>query len=184
MSLQIPHWNSQKQLTAGVLGQQQRNWLFDNGSLTRNLRRHCDNEVSLELLSQCRDRPFIDEQQAMDIAPKHSAMVRQVRLFCHGQPMIFARSVIPLLSLSGAGGRLMHLGNRPLADLLFANRGTRRSKMQFAQLRAGNPLYSLAVNALGKHPFLWARRTYFIYENKPLLVCEVFSPRLLQDSAV
>lgn len=178
MSFHIPHWRLRRQLTSATLPASLRHWLFETGSLTRKLRGHCRQGFGLELLGQSRRSLMRDEGTALGIAARHLAIVRQVRLFCDGQPMVFARSVIPLNSLTGDARRLDGLGARPLADLLFSDRRTQRTAMEFTRLKKSHRLYKLAASALdiGHEP--WARRTLFRFADQPLLVCEVFSPNL------
>jgi chorismate--pyruvate lyase len=135
----------------------------------------------LDLISQNHAKPYRDESDIMSLKQGEQSLVRQVRLRCGDQVQIFARSVIPLKTLHGKAQRLRHLGKRPLAELLYTTRSTQRLHMQYGLLKPDTPLYKLASDSLNIKSHLWARRSVFIYENSPLLVCEVFSPRLLQQ---
>lgn len=105
------------------------------------------------------------------------ALIRQVQLLCAGQPWVFARTVIPVRTLSGRGRRLAHLGNRPLGAMLFADSRVQRGRLQVARLTPGNAVFASAVNGLMKVPDdIWGRRSVFHYAGRPLLVSEIFLP--------
>jgi chorismate--pyruvate lyase len=109
------------------------------------------------------------------MAPHALALVREVELCCGEQPWVFARSLIPLQSLQGAGRRLQFLGDRPLGSLLFSDPKATRGPMEFARLLPGHCLYEKALANRAQRPAqLWGRRTLFFFAGKPLLVNEVF----------
>lgn len=178
MRYHTPHWCSYKQLSQTGLPAHTADWLFEKGSLTRRLREHCSDGFELELKSLRYGLPQQDEAQTMAMRRKRRVMIREVCLHCDRQPAIYARSVIPLKTLQGPSSKLAHLGNRPLADLLFTDRRTRRSVMQFARLDRRHRLYHGAHGTFGDGRVLWARRTIFTYAGQNLLVNEVFSPEL------
>ncbi len=154
-------------------------WLCEGRSLTRRLKRYCTEPFSLEVISQGWERPLEDERRALQLRLGRLALVRQVRLLCGKRPLIFARSVIPILTLRGASQRLSRLGSRPLADLLFTDQKVRRGDMEFTLIRPGSTLHGLTSQALGiQAAEFWGRRSLFRFKHKPLLVSEMFSPEL------
>lgn len=156
-----------------------RRWLQEQRSLTRRLERHCQTRFRLRLLGQSRRRPLLDEREALDMRRGRVGLIRRVQLLCGEEPMVFARSVIPLGTLTGANGRLARLGTRPLADILFAGQVMQRLDMAFALLRTGESLHQQAADALSSGDGdLWARRSLFLLNRRPLLVTEVFSPEI------
>lgn len=157
-------------------------WLFETGSLTRRLRRHCDGGFRLRLQSLRHARPRNDEAMILELPPGQRALLREVYLLCGERIAVYARSVIPLDTLRGATARLAHLGPRPLADVLFANRKMQRGPMQFALLTQGHALHGPAGRGFGTAVPLWARRTVFSAGSKRLLVAEVFAPWLSTEA--
>lgn len=112
------------------------------------------------------------------------AVVRMVYLLCDGKPWVFARTVIPLRTLSGPQRRLTHLGSKPLGELLFADKTMRRGEVEVARLAAGSPVFSMAAQALKQKPGeIWGRRSVFYLQGKPLLVSEMFLPDLLENES-
>lgn len=155
-------------------------WLFDTGSLTRRLRAACAERgqaFAVEVLRTGRARLLNDEAAALGCRRSGYAWVREVLLRAGGEPWVFARTVVPLRSLRGAGRSLTRLGARPLGELLFADPQVRRGPLQVARLDLRRPLYRRAcVPCADVGVALWARRSVFHIGGRPLLVCELFLP--------
>lgn len=156
-----------------------REWIFDPGSLTLRLQRACAGKgiFSVRLLTQHYQRPLRDERRLLGMQDHELALVRQVQLLCAGQPWVFARTVVPLHTLTGRGRRLSSLGNRPLGAMLFADKSVCRSRLQVARLTAGDSIFDSATQGFEKIPVeIWGRRSLFHYAGRPLLVNEIFLP--------
>jgi len=143
-----------------------RRWLLDSGSLTQRLVTASRGHFSVEVLRQGLYRPSRSEARALGLPPRRLALIREVQLRGAGVPWVYARSVFPVTTLSGAEQRLSCIGNRPLGALLFRDPSMRREPLQIGELR------------LQDGTRLWARRSVFRLAGKPLLVCEVFLPAL------
>lgn len=171
-----PVWRRREQL----LGELPpiRDWLFDNGSLTRGLQRACENGgFRVEVLDQRWQRPQLNERRRLAMPARQLALVRQVYLYCGDQPCVYARTIIPRETLSGAQRHLAVLGNRPLGAVLFADPCMHREPMEFARLQAGDRLFAAAVQRLPQPPgVIWGRRSVFYLAARPLLVNEIFLP--------
>ena len=102
----------------------------------------------------------------MAIADRQRALGREVLLYGAGQPWIYARSIMPLKTLTGRLKKLAQLNNQPLGELLFKDPTMRRETVQFAHF---DPISSSETS-------VWGRRSVFRLDNKPLLVAEVFLP--------
>ncbi len=103
--------------------------------------------------------------------------VRNVVLIGGGQPRVFAHSVLPRADLRGGWNGITRLGVRPLGEALFTNPRIRRLGLTIRRLDARHPLYRAAQRHTGltaRH--LWARRSVFCLNGRPLLVTEVFLP--------
>jgi chorismate--pyruvate lyase len=103
------------------------------------------------------------------------ALVREVLLFGRGVPWVYARSGIPMQTLTGRLRKLRHLDNRPLGALLFSDPTMSREPLEWAKI----PAYS-SSSLTSKLPVydqpIWGRRSVFRLSAKPLLVCEMFLP--------
>jgi chorismate--pyruvate lyase len=152
-------------------------WLLDRASLTLRLQQLCPGGFRVQVLSQVRGTPRLDEAQVLGMRPRDIAIVRQVRLLCGGTPWVYARTVIPVTSLRGKLQRLAGLGTRPLGGMLFADPGMRRGIVELAELLPGHAVYAAATGHLRQRPAaIWGRRSVFRMSGKPLLVSELFLP--------
>lgn len=174
-----PRWRSHRRWLRQCVPDALRVWLLDNGSLTDRLKHCCQGRFSVRVLHESWRRPQLDEARALDMPVTALAWVRQVQLLCDGIPWVFARTVVPVTTLSGAQRRLAHLGNRPLGAYLFADPGMQRSPVQLARITCGSALFDDAVQGLSHKPHaIWGRRSVFRVGGKPLLVSEIFLPAI------
>lgn len=150
-------------------------WLFNTSSLTKRLLQRCPNDFSVKVLFQAIKKPTLDESRTLSIGSGKSALIREVLLYCGKKAVVYARTVIPMPTLTGAQICYANLGNRPLGAMLFSDRSMRRDKVEVSLLSPGDPLYE---NTLCLDESVWGRRSVFRVGGKPLLVCEFFLPAL------
>lgn len=154
-----------------------RPWLLDRASLTRRLQEHCPGRFAVEVLAQGWRRPMRNEVLALGTRRTTRALVREVRLLCHGEPLVFARTVIPAATLQGRRRRLGRLGSRPLGAVLFADPSMRRGELELSCMGPGQRLFDTATRGLAARPqAIWGRRSLFFLGERPLLVQEIFLP--------
>ncbi|MCL5668481.1 MAG: chorismate lyase [Gammaproteobacteria bacterium] len=150
-------------------------WLFDSASLTRRLLEVCDGTFEVRVLRQGWQRALAEESCELELRAGAPVFVREVYLLCHGEPWVFARTVIPRATLSGKYRRLTRLGNRSLGAVLFADRTMRRGELEIACLTRGQALFEGAARHLAAKPqSIWGRRSVFQLSGKPLLLSEIF----------
>lgn len=172
--LKVPHSSSPAPLwqrqadTDTVLA----DWLFDQGSLTRRLTRLSDEQFSVTPLFQAW-QPLRDEEcDALGVGRGSEGWVREVYLSGHGQPWVFARSVVARQALAASDLALEGLGNRSLGELLFCDQAFVRQPIEVCHYPA--PWLPAEQRASG----LWARRSRFDRGPLAVLVAEVFLPPL------
>ncbi len=172
-------WYQPSVITTGQIEEQAISWLNDQSSLTQRLRQHCPGKFSVRVLSQQWLNANVDEARLLGISQRQRVLVRQVQLLCDRVVLVYARSLIPLKTLSGKHRRLGRLGNKPLGEYLFANSTLRRTQQQIALITDNDPLFDIARggNKL-KCNEIWGRRSLFKIDQKPLLVSEFFLPAL------
>lgn len=153
-------------------------WLREPGSLTARLKRR--GAFRIELLGQSLCHANRDECAALGIRPRTPCWVREVALYCAGEPVIFAHTVLPAAPRGVLGRWFARLGTRSLGSLLFAHPGFVRGKLAFARIDARHPLHAPASAALGLPAAgaFAARRCTHRFRRQSVLVSEVFSPRL------
>ena len=105
-------------------------------------------------------------------------MIREVRLCCGDVGWVYARTVIPFSTLTGAQRLYANLGTRPLGAMLFADRTMQRDEVMVTELSEKELPASLT---LPRDSHVWGRRSVFRVGGKPLLVSEYFLPALLDE---
>lgn len=172
------HWYTCRQLFAHPAPRELQGWLFDKSSLTARLQRRCPGKFRVEVLSQRVEKPRLDELRVLGLSHGASALIRQVRLVCDAQPVVYARSVLPLTTLKGKARTYANLGNRPLGAMLFADRSMRREQVMVTRLNETDALFAQTGEIQGE---VWGRRSVFYVSGKPLLVSEYFLPALTRS---
>jgi chorismate lyase len=156
-------------------------WLTDPGSLTARLVAKSAGQFRVEIVRQFIGRASRNECQALGIHCSDLALIREVILKGNNQPWIFARSILPLASLTGDLRHLRKQHTRPLGAFLFSQSHLVRSPIAVAAI-GRNHRYVPAT--LAKSELLWGRRSVFSLHDKPLLVSEVFLPDFVASLAV
>ena len=150
-----------------------RSWLLDNGSLTAKLIKLSGGEFHVKVLRQVHDRASRSEALALGIGFNERCLIREVILCGRNQPWVFARSVLPLSSLTGSLRHLRKQGNRPLGAFLFSLPHLKRSPIALSLISRHHAY--VPENLVGNE-YVWGRRSIFSIDDKPLLVSEVFLP--------
>ena len=165
-----------------LLARQQRptpalqHWLSDTGSLTARLINLSGKDgFQVKILRQIIGIPSLSERLALGMQQPQLAQIREVILLGNNQPWIFARSLLPLNSLTGSLRHLRKQTTRPLGAFLFSQPHLIRSPIAVAQL---SPDHGYLPDSLIADQPLWGRRSVFYLQQKPLLVSEVFLPAL------
>ena len=155
-------------------------WLHDHGSLTARIQQRCK-KFSVQPVRSGLARIAFDESSVLKIPARQFAYSREVFLLADGRPVVFAHSACATQDLRGAWQAMRGLGNRSLGSLLFTHPLATRQPLHYMALRASHPLYQRAASGLkNQPPILYARRSLFTLRNAPLLVTEVFLPRILR----
>ena len=158
-------WRAETPLSRATLPVDLLPWLTAGGSLTAALMELAEGTFNVELLSQKMALPYVHERQKLDYADGLAAMVREVNLHIHGQPVVFARSIIPLSLAGRGGGGLATLGRTPLGHLLFKDGKMRASRREFSGISV-------------EQGQVYGRRTPYDYRGETILVSEFFLPSL------
>ncbi len=168
------HWHhpAEDNITEPLL-----NWLTEPSSLTARLKQHC-NEFRVELLGQ--QVQYCQSDEANDVIKAgEQVLVREVILYCDDVPQVFARSLLPLSTLTDKEQSLAELGNQPLGQVLFNNPSLERKNLQIASFDQNSSVAQLVKNLsidVNEQFLIWGRRSLFFVHDKPLMVAEVFLP--------
>lgn len=170
---QEPNWRPANQFVGVSALQVDGPWLLDKGSLTVHLRRQSAGNFRVQVLSQQWALPHLSERRLLGMGDREWGLIREVLLCCHGQAWVYARSVLPARSLTGHLRRLRGLDDRPLGHLLFSDRSMRRIPYEICRIHAAQ-LPVVGIDADDK--LLWGRRSCFVFDDRPIMVSEIFLP--------
>jgi chorismate lyase len=151
-----------------------RSWLLDKSSLTAKLIALSRGRFRVQVLRQIKTRVGRGEALALGINRSQLTLVREVVLMGNNQAWVFARSVLPLNSLTGRLRHLRKQGARPLGAFLFSQPHLKRSPIALGHISRHHRY--VPVELLGDQQSVWGRRSIFDIEGKKLLVSEVFLP--------
>lgn len=153
-------------------------WLARPGALTAGLR--ALGAFRLRVLGEYAQGVPPDEAHGMGLAPGTPVWVREIVMSVDGVDAVMARSLTPLQASHGVWQGMRRLRTRPLADMLYHDRGIRRSTFACSTVKRGVALRGPARNVLPadtrESAGLWARRSAFWRAGQPLLVTECFLP--------
>ena len=163
-----------------------RPWLGLRGSLTAALKQLSNGRFHVKILRQYWGQAHPGESRALRLDPRALCLIREVILFGNHQPWVFARSILPEQTLTGSLRCLRGLDERPLGEILFANRRIQRGALEAARiLPPHSHLSGVAtwlstaadpVDLSNADAPLWGRRSVFALGRRRLLVAEWFLP--------
>lgn len=172
-----PHWFHRHHCWgAHIPSLAMRSWLFDEGSLTQRLKAICEDDFRVEVQQRVWQHVEMNECRVLQLRGAEFAYVREVILYCRQRPMVFARTVIPALTVQRHQYLLM-LGNKPLGAALFADPKMHRGPIEITCLTQKQKLFRRVVTCISEKPDqVWGRRSLFRLRTDPLLVAEYFLP--------
>jgi chorismate--pyruvate lyase len=179
-----PYWHRRSSVLRSTIAPAMRTWLFDDRSLTARLKAGCKASFHVQVVEQHFARVELNEELALGIPNRQQALLREVYLYCNGQAVVYARSVIPLATLTGRQRRLAYLGDKPLGGFLFSCPSMQRDEVELTTFGPGNLIYEKASKNSARAPEqVWGRRSVFRLSGKPLLVAEIFLPEICHISS-
>lgn len=145
---------------------QTRDWLCEEGSLTRLLKLASDDQFRVQVLDE-HEQTVDNELLRSEFGPlaaEHPFWSRKVTLYGRGQPWVLAHTLMPAHSELSELRQVRTLGSKPLGEFLFDHPDLQRSHLHFTHLPSG----------------IWGRKSLFFLFEKPIMVAEFFLPELLK----
>ena len=178
MEIPLNQWLSTEEFQQFSDDSQHRIWLFDTGSMTQKLTAAGNKPLVVKLIGSGHQTISKQEQKLLNGQVRRNAFVREVIMQVDEQPWMYGRTVIPDETLNGPGGQLKLLGTKSLGSILFRNKKNLRLSIEVAKINHQHDLFPHFLPELkdDKTLELWARRSMFSFESRPLLVQEVFLP--------
>ena len=150
-------------------------WLAKPKILTQSVIRHYGS-FQVERLGQHRQPLLIDEVAYLQQADGE-ILVREVLLKTPVSTFSYGRVLIPDVTYYANKDQFDTLGNKPLGETLLHNKqNVQRSEFEFAVLQSTDALHQRAVPYANVKALLFARRSLFHIDDKPLGLVEVFYP--------
>ena len=138
-------------------------WLNESGSITSRIKSFSD--FKLKLL---RDSPGEVDAAVDDliISNYKENNIREVLLYSDEEPLIYAKSIIPLETIRLGLGVLGNLKENPLGDILFSNPEIKKEYMLFSKFELNKKIF-------------YGRKGIYTVKGFPFSVCEII---LINDS--
>ena len=138
-------------------------WLNESGSITSRIKSFSD--FKLKLL---RDSPGEVDAAVDDliISNYKENNIREVLLYSDEEPLIYAKSIIPLETIRLGLDVLGNLKENPLGDILFSNPEIKKEYMLFSKFELNKKIF-------------YGRKGIYTVKGFPFSVCEIF---LINDS--
>ncbi|WFB48319.1 chorismate lyase [Vibrio coralliilyticus] len=142
--------------------QNAKNWLLEQGSLSRLLEAHCQT-LSVDLLHNKVVKAEKLNLQEIELLAQEECLLRKVVLKGDGKAWVLGRTLIPQSSMDGQQFDLTRQGEIPLGLTVFNAENVKRDALQvgWAETPDGQFL---------------ARRSRLWMNHKPMLVAELFLP--------
>ncbi len=138
-------------------------WLNEAGSITSRIKSFSN--FKLKLLNDGPGEVDIIEDDLI-ISNYEENNIREVILLSNEEPLIYAKSIIPLETIKLGLNILGNLKENPLGDILFSNPEIKKKYMLFARFQS-------------KEEIFYGRKGIYTVKGYPFSVCEIF---LINDS--
>lgn len=153
-------------------------WMLHSGSFMEKLRSQGMLHTTVQVVRQDWEVPQLDESNRLGLNPNTTALIREVLISEGSKHWMFARSIFPREILTGEEEQLANLENRPLGTLLFKGGKWQRSAFEFYCVTPNSHWHTYIAKTCGdlKQIPVWSRQSTFSFQEKKLLLTEVFLP--------
>lgn len=149
-------------------------WLYDHNSLTQKLESQSP-RFSVQIKQQVNIEP--NALLSNYFKDEHRVLIREVFLRCAEKTVVFAQTEIPFSTLTAEQAELAEIGEQSLGKFLFQDPTMMRGQIEVTEFHKGSLFHQLADDLKQPAEYsLWARRSLFYLNSKPLLVSELFLP--------
>lgn len=146
--------------------------LTDTGSLSRHLS-GLDKNFRVSVLSERWAYPDVWLANRLSLASGDKAWCRQVNLLLDNECYVYGETWVPDITAQAMGDKLFNLGSKPIGELLFDSKDSQRADFFVAKM---SQIVKDTVSDNELQQVEWARQSLFLYQKKPLVIFEIFSP--------
>lgn len=155
---QISEWVNKHDMEVLLSNDEIKSWLLEQGPITERIKLNHYFELNLirdevDKINE-HDKIFLDNIEG-DIK------VREVILLGNDNPLVYAKSYIPILTINNGLKKLGQLGKKPLGDILFEKNLFQKKETIFTKFLYLKKEY-------------WGRKSKYHVNGLPLSVMEVF----------
>ena len=156
-------------------------WVSYPGSFMQRLKLHGVKNAQIRIVHEGWQFLGLSEREVLSLPQRAYAWVREVIIYSDQIIWMYARTVIPLRTLTGKERELRNLNTRSLGSILFKYPDLMRSEFEFFSVTAEMDLYKKIKAEVPVMPYaLSARNSIFTVRNKKLLLTEVFFPKIAE----
>lgn len=155
---QISSWESFDAIHKYVENEYVKSWLLESGPITKRI--GLQRKFKLELLSDSIADVENQDQEFLGSKSKEFK-VREVILHGDDTPIVFARTIIPVLTIEDGLEELGRLGSKPLGDILFERKIFQKKDSVYASFEY-------------KQNSFWGRKIKYLVNEQPFSVMEIF----------
>ncbi len=156
---QTSDWQNFTQIESNsLITKNVRSWLLEEGPITKRIK--SNGKFRLSLIKDEYSKITAWEKKFLGILNERTK-AREVILYSNEKPFVYARSIIPELTIQKGLDKLGNLGLKPLGDILFENKFFTKDKTFFASFSDQEKAYI-------------GRTTKYLVKNFPLSVMEIF----------
>ena len=156
--LQISSWKKFEVMNNELQNETIKSWLLEDGPITERIK--LKNKFNLKLLKdEVSNIDSSDEDFLENISG--CVKVREVILMANNVPKVYARSLIPEITIEQGFAKLGSLGSTPLGDILFEKEIFKKIEVLFSKFIVNKEIF-------------WGRKTKYSVKNLPISVMEVF----------
>lgn len=173
---QLIHWNKIPEVS---IPDNLKAWLVFAGSFMQRLKDHGIMDAKIDVIRQVWEAPDADEQLVLGLEEPQAVFIREVFIVSEKKLWMFARSLFPQTTLTGAEAQYAHLQTRALGSVLFQDKEMVRGDFEFTCLQPGMLLHEKMKPYVNQEP-IWTRRSRFMKQQKSLLLIECFAPDIMK----
>jgi len=155
---QISPWTDFKSI-GHKLSDEVSSWLLEQGPITKRIKAQKNFKL---IVHQDKIDSISNDDYDFIESKSEDFKIRKVTLLGDDSPMVYAESIIPILTIEKGLSSLGSIGKAPLGDILFLENLFEKVKTEYASFLTDSG------------SILWGRRAKYTVNSQPISVMEIF----------